>query len=155
MLSAGTRIYLTNPKKLLSILPGESLARDSMYVLYDVRSSGKTIIPKGTRVLGDWVTDTAPNAQYQAKEIFLLRSSQPFAADSVVIDTTTFYDSNELDGRSIVYQYNRVSNQSTIPRRTITYDNITKPLEDVVANVQYLIIDRTELSMTLTSDFYA
>ena len=84
-LSAGTRIYLTKKKHhTLYIQPDKTLVNDNLYVAYDVRVNGETVIPKGTRVVGDWVTESIPSiaAQLQIKKIYLQGSGQDINADS-------------------------------------------------------------------------
>jgi hypothetical protein len=76
---AGTHIYLTRkPNHLFYIKPDKSLLNDSLYVLYDVRVDGVTLIPRGTRVCGDWVTESFPNvaAQFQMNRIYLVGNGQ-------------------------------------------------------------------------------
>jgi hypothetical protein len=153
---AGTRIYLMKKKKLpLNIQPDKTLANDSLYIAYDVRVDGQTVIPKGTRVVGDWVTESTPTiaAQLQVKTIYLRGSGQPFYADSDVIEATTMYNNREIQNTPYLYKQWQGIATSNLTRRIVDYPCKVKTLLDDNLNSIYLDISTKEIPVTLTVDF--
>lgn len=155
-LPAGTRMYLT--KKLpheLYIQPGTTLVNDSLYVKYDVRIDGQTVIPKGTRVVGDWVTETNPSiaAQLQVTKVYLSGSGQLMAADSDVIEATTLYNSREIDNACHLYKQNHYHAKSGIDRRIVNFHCRVMTLPDNRTKSIYLEIFTEEIPVTFTADF--
>ena len=153
---AGTRIYLMKKKQLpLSIQPDKTLANDSLYVAYDVRVAGQTVIPKGTRVSGDWVTESIPTiaAQLQIKTIYLRGSGQPFYADSDVIEATTEYNNCEINNAPYLYKQLQYQASSNITRRIVDVQCKVKTLLDDNRNSIYLEILTKEIPVTLVMDF--
>lgn len=155
-LSAGTRIYLTKKKpQELYIQPDKTLVNDNLYVAYDVRVDGITVIPRGTRVVGNWVTESCPSiaAQLQLKKIFLHGDGQDIAADSDVIEATDFYNNNEVGNASHIYKVNHYKSTSNIVRRVANFNCQIKVLNDNNLDTIYLGITTKEIPVTLTSDF--
>ena len=160
MLPAGTRFYLTKyANKIMSLAPDDAILSQNMFVAYDVRMGGSTIIPKGTRVVGDWITESATEgvpmstAQFQAHEIYLQRSAQEILADSDVFQDNTYYNRDELEGSVVVYQCAPVRTRCQIPRRSIQCNCKIKILEDKTPDSQYIVVDTTEVPMTLLEPF--
>ena len=88
ILFAGTKIYLTRtPPFFLNIVPDTIVLNDVLYVLYDVKIDGITIIPKGTVVVGNWVTESLPipSVQLQVRKILLSEDCE-INADSDVLE---------------------------------------------------------------------
>lgn len=153
---AGTRIYLTKPHNhTLYIQPDKTLINDNLYVAYDVRIDGQTIISKGTRVQGDWVTESVPSiaAQLQLTKIFLQRSGQKICADSDVIEAVTEYRNDEVDNANHLYKTLQYRTTSNITRRIVNYYCKVKTLLDNHRNTIYLEIYTKEIPVTLISDF--
>jgi hypothetical protein len=155
---AGTRIYLTKRGgHTLYIQPDKTLANDNLYVAYDVRIDGQTIIPRGTRVLGDWVTESMPSisAQLQLTRIYLEGSGQDISADSDVIEAVTDYNNDEVNNASYLYKTNQYRATSNITRRIANIHCRIKTLLDNKRNTLYLEIYTKEIPVTLTKDFVA
>lgn len=155
---AGTRIYLTKKNSFpLYIRPGKTLINDSLYVMYDVRIEGQLIIPKGTRVLGDWVTESSPciAAQLQVKRIYLDCEGQDISADSDVIESTTCYNCREVNGTCHLYKQNQYRAESNIVRRIAKIPCQPKVLFDDNRDTIYLEIFTKEIPVTITLDFIA
>lgn len=153
---AGTRIYLTKKKPYpLYLQPDKTLANDNLYIAYDVRIDGQTVIPKGTRVTGDWVTESTPaiGAQFQSNYIYLDRNGQPFFADSDVIEATTDYNKDEVNNAGYLYKQNQYLAKSNIIRRIVNTQCQVKTLLDDNRNSIYLEILTKEIPVTVTSDF--
>lgn len=153
---AGTRIYLTKKNKFpLCLQPDKTLVNDNLYVAYDVRIDGQTVIPKGTRVTGDWVAESCPSvgAQFQANCIYLDRNGQPFFADSDVIEATTEYNNNEVNNAGYLYKQNQYLAKSNIYRRIVNINCKVKTLLDDNRNSIYLEIMTKEIPVTVTTDF--
>lgn len=155
-LPAGTRIYLT--KKYhhpLYIRPDHTLGNDTLYVAYDVRSNGVTVIPRGTRVKGDWVTESrpVPVAQLQLTRIFLNPVGQEISADSEVIEDLSGYNRGEVDNVSHLYKINQYRSTSNLIRRIVDVNYYVKTLLDEDINTPYLEIYTKEIPVTLTEDF--
>lgn len=157
-LSAGTRIYLK--KKIphaLYIQPDQVLKNDNLYVAYDVRSNGTTIIPKGTRVIGNWITESKPTiaAQLQITRIYLCGSGQQISADSDVIEATSDYNKKEVNNACHLYKQNQYLATSNITRRIVNSQCKISTLLDNDLDTLYLEISTNEIPVTLTSDFIA
>jgi hypothetical protein len=153
---AGTRIYLTkkyNP--VLYIQPDKTLVNDNLYVAYDVKIDGQTVIPKGTRVVGDWVTESSPSiaAQLQLTRIFLSGSGQEIKADSDVIEAVSEYNDREVNNAGYLYKLNQYRATSNITRRIAKFQCKIKTLLDDNRNTIYVEIYTKEIPVTLTTDF--
>lgn len=153
---AGTCIYLTKKKPHpLYIQPDKTLQNDTLYVAYDVRIDGIVVIPKWTRVLGDWVTESTPtiSAQLQITRIFLQRDGQDISADSDVIEATTAYNEDEVGNVSHLHRIGNYRAVSNIKRRVIDMGYGIKTLFDTKLNSIYLEIFTKEIPVTVTQDF--
>ncbi len=154
----GGQIYLTkkNPKPLC-IQPDKTLINDSLYVKYDVKIDGLLIIPKDTRVVGDWVTESYPviAAQLQLKQIYLDADGQKIMADSEVYDKLTDFNEKEINNVAYLYKPNQFQSRSKIVRRIVNFNNKTRTLLDNQRNSIYLEIPTVEIPVTLTEDFIA
>ena len=133
------------------------MINDDLYVAYDVRINGELIIPKGTRVQGDWVTETNPNfaAQLQINNIYLQQSGQRFNADSDVINTYNIYNDDELNANGYVYKTRNYKAKSNLARRIVDNKFHMRPLLDYNKNVILIEIHTVEIAVTLTVDFVA
>lgn len=154
----GTRIYLTKKKPyILHIQPDKTLINDNLYVAYDVRMDGRTIIPKGTRVVGDWVTESSPTiaAQLQVNRIYLQGSERQFMADSDIIETVTAYNNSEVGNANYLHKKNNFMSTSNITRRIANVKCCTRTLLDNNPDTPYLEIDTKEIPVTVTQDFIA
>lgn len=156
-LPMGTRIYLTKKKNnyILCIQPDKILANDILYVKYDVKENGHIIIPKGTRVVGDWITESNPSlaAQLQVTRIYLQESGQPIAADSEVINAITKYNHGEICYNDHFLKRNSYRTGSNVARRIAKFHCKIKTLLDNDCETTYLEIETVEIPIILTSDF--
>lgn len=155
-LPAGTRIYLTKKNQHeLYIQPDKVLVNDNLYVAYDVRVNGVTVIPKGTRILGNWITESNPNlaAQLQINTIYLCRSGQEIRGDSDVIEATADFNNEETDNAPIVTKIAEYRPYQGMTRRIINATCSAKILRDKYLNTIYLQIDTREIPVTLTEEF--
>ena len=153
---AGTRIYLTKKQDhVLVIQPDKTLLNDILHVAYDVRIDGKVIIPKGTRVVGNWITESNPSiaAQLQVTRIYLRGSGQQIFADSDVIDCVSDYNCNELNNVSYLYKKAHYRSNSGITRRVAKINCRIKTLLDNNRKTIYLEIETREIPVTVTADF--
>ena len=153
---AGTRIFLTKKQKdPLYIRPDTTLQNDNLYVAYDVRVNGVTVIPKGTRVVGDWVTESNPTiaAQLQIKRIFLERSGQDLSADSDVIEAITLYNKEEINNANNLTRIARYRSTANVMRRIVDVNCCITTLFDTKLNSIYLEIFTKEIPVTLLHDF--
>lgn len=150
---SGTRIYLRKKnKETIYIKPGNHLLDDSLYVAYDVKIDGITIIPKDTRVTGDWITESHPVyiAQLQLSKIYLYGGGQTIEADSNVIEAVSgFNDDEVLNARHL--RGPRIRNPAN--KRAIKYQCSIKTLKDNYLNTPYLEIFTAEIPVMLTKDF--
>ena len=152
----GTRIFLTKKRKdPLYIRPDTTLQNDNLYVAYDVRIDGVTVIPKGTRVIGDWITESDPTiaAQLQIKRIFLDRSGQDLSADSDVIEATTLYNGEEIDNANNLTRVSHYRSTANVMRRIVNVNCCVTTLFDTKLNAIYLEIFTKEIPVTLLHDF--
>lgn len=155
-LPAGTRIYLKKKRPYpLYIQPDKTLINDNLYVAYDVRFNGSTVIPKGSRVVGDWVTESHPiiAAQLQVHRIYIYGYKHHIAADSDVIEATSDYNCREVNNASYLYQRYQYRASSNIKRRIADLHCRIKTLLDHHLNTIYLEIFTKEIPITLLEDF--
>jgi len=159
---AGTRIYLTkneDPTFALYIKPDTTLLNDDMLVAYDVKIGPVTAIYKGTRVRGNWVTESIPivAAQFQSKTIYLDRHGQEFFADSAPIQTVTVLNPAEVGGVNTVVKNADYKSPSGITRRIVTVRGKTYALPDDLNDFPigigtYLSINTREIPVTVLTD---
>ena len=155
-LPAGTRIYLTKKKShTLYIQPDNTLVNDNLYVAYDVRFDGITVIPKGTRVTGNWVTESRPSiaAQLQLTRIYVHGPGQDIVADSDVIEAINGFNNEEVDNASHVYKLNHYRSTANIVRRIVNVNCSVRVLRDTNLNTLYLEIFTKEIPVIITQDF--
>jgi hypothetical protein len=159
---AGTRMYLmknTDPSYALYIKPDTTLLNDNLYVAHDVKIGQITAIYKGTRVVGNWVTESIPvvAAQLQTTKIYLDRAGQDFFADSCPIQTVTILNPAEVDGVNTVFKNADYKSPSGITRRIVTVRNRTFSLPDDIdecniAAGTYINISTREIPITVIRD---
>lgn len=153
---AGTRIYLTkNPPFELFLKPDTSLLNDSLYTAYDVRVNGVVAIPKGTRVLGNWVTETTPTiaAQLQLTLVFLSGNGQPIFADSDVFEVLSSFNSTAVNNSNYIFETLNYISTANIDRRIVKAPCKITVLLDDDKNVNYLQIPTKEIFVTLQTAF--
>ena len=158
----GTRVYLTknkDPSNALFIKPDRTFPNDNLYVAYDVKIGSITAIPKGTRVMGDWITESTPvlAAQLQTSTIYLTRTGLNFRADSDPIETITVVNPQEVGGANVIIKDAEYRAPSGIIRRIVTVRCKTFPLLDDITpadipNGIYLDINTREIPVTLVSN---
>ena len=157
-LAEGTRIYLKKKKPFpLYIQPDKTLVNDTLYVAYDVRENGITVIPKGSRVIGDWVTESRPTiaAQFQLTRVYINGCGQDIKGDSEVIEATSDYNDREVCNVGHLYKQLEYRGSSNIKRRIADIGCRVKTLLDNHLNTIYLEIFTKEIPITLTQDFVA
>jgi hypothetical protein len=153
---AGTRMYLTKKRAYtFFIQPDTTLLNDSLYVAYDVRINGVTVIPRGTRVTGDWVTESTPvmSAQLQINKIYLSGSGQVAAADSDVYEALSSYNNTEVNDASYLYTQLVYRSTANVIRRIVREQCQVKVLLDDNLNTTYLEIFTKEIPVIFISDF--
>ena len=155
-LPAGTRIYLTKKRPHeLYIQPDKVLVNDSLYAAYDVRMNGHTVIPKGTRVVGNWITESRPvmAAQLQINTIYLCRSGQEIRGDSDVIEALSGFNDNEIDNAPHLTKIGEYRPRPGTIRRIVNVNCSIRVLRDKWLNTVYLEIFTREIPVTLTEEF--
>lgn len=157
IIPAGTRIYLTKKRSnhVLCIQPDTIILDDTLYVKYDVKVGGRVVIPKSTRVCGNWITESVPciAAQLQVTKIYLQGSGQAINADSDTYERVSDYNSGEINDVGYMYRQNHYKSSSGIPRRIARYGNVHHPLVDNNRYSSYIEIDTREIPVTLLTDF--
>lgn len=154
-IAAGKIIYLKKKNDdVLCIKPGKTLVNDSMYVAYDVKVGGVVIIPKGTRVLGDWVTEHTPHvaAQFQLTKIFLNRIEIDVIGDSDIVGTSAPYDSIDVRDADYFYRKSVIISSGGIRRRIIELGHTTLTLEDGQLDTVYVEINTEEVAVVLRNN---
>jgi hypothetical protein len=159
---AGTRIYLTKlqgPNYSLFIRPDTSLFNDNLYVAYDVKIGTVTAIRKGTRVSGNWITESTPivSAQFQSNKIYFNGTGQDFFADSDPVQTVTVVNPAEVDNANAFFKDADYRSTANITRRIVTVRCRTYPLPDDlndfdIALGTYLNINLREIPATVISN---
>lgn len=111
ILPKGMRIYVKKRDKTHMFLqPNRILPDDVMHTAYDVRYGGQTVIPRDVRIVGDWISDSECQVQFQAKAVYLCGLNYPIQADSLIIQ-----------GR---------------PMRDVVLDNNSEPLTTTYLEIQ-------------------
>ncbi len=152
---AETKIYLTRePPYELFIKPDTTLANDTLYVAYDVKLNGLLVIPRGTRVIGNWITETSPviAAQLQLSKLCLNGNSYTITADSDVFEALSAYNSAEVKGSNVFTQTLSYQSVANIQRRIVKFPCQIKVLLDEQLNTEYIQIYAKEISVTLQAD---
>ena len=154
-LPIGTKIYIRKQKPFtFNIRPDQTLLNDNLYVAYDVKYGDVVVIPKGTRIIGDWVTESDPiSAQFQLTKIVLKGTGQIANADSLVYIGTTDYNNIEVFNSNFLYKRYQYRSVANVERRIVSADCIVKVLRDQNLNTTYLEITTSEISLTLTETF--
>lgn len=154
-LPIGTKIYIRKQKPFtFNIRPDQTLLNDNLYVAYDVKYGDVVVIPSGTRVVGDWVTESNPiSAQFQLTKIILKGSGQTAAADSPVYSGTTDYNNTEVFNSTYLYKRYQYKSVANINRRIVSAECVVKVLRDQDLNTTYLEITTSEIPVTLTATF--
>ena len=151
-LPTGTRIYLKKKDKPhMFIQPDKILPDDMLYVAYDVRVNGETVIPRDTRVIGNWITESRPTiaAQLQVKQIILSGSEHSFNADSEVIEPVKLRTGAE----GLSYVNRKTTSKCLQPRVLPNMPCCMRTLEGSV--IPYLEIPTSEIPVTLKHPFDA
>src|SRR5579872_2498836 len=150
---AGTKIYLSRePPHEIFLKPDTTLVNDMLYVLYDIRlSDGTPIIPRGTRVTGDWVTESTPtiSAQLQLTKLCLNGNSYTVSADSDVFESLTQYNNTEVNNSNVVQQVLFYQSTANVMRRIVKFPCMIRVLLDERLNTEYIQIFAKEVSVTL------
>lgn len=150
----GTRIYLTKRTNFNFVMPLDTaIIDDVFFVAYDIKINGIVIIPRGTRVWGDWVSeiDGDVNVQLQLSKIYLGGIPRAICADSEVISAAIAVPPIEPVSPSIAALLNKqaVTNLYRVPvgycQCVVTYDPI--------AAVLWLNVRFRELPVTIIVDF--
>jgi hypothetical protein len=159
----GTRLYLTkrkDPSYALYIKPDRVVPNEELFVAYDVKIGTITAIPKGTRVIGNWITESTPvlAAQFQAHTIFLTNKGLEFHADSVPIQTITIVDPAEVGDATLIIKEADYISPARVLRRIVTVRCRTFALLDDISpadipNGTYLNINTTEIPATVIANF--
>jgi hypothetical protein len=159
---SGTRIFLTkrrNPTYSLFIRPDTTLFNDNLYVAYDVKIGTTTAIRKGTRVTGNWITESTPvvAAQLQVNKIHFNSTPQDFFADSDPVQTVTVVNPAEVGNANAFLKDADSRSSANITRRIVTVRCRTYPLPDDlndfdIALGTYLNINLREVPVTVVSD---
>lgn len=106
------RFFLSNKNKTkLFIKPDKILLNNKLYVIYDCLINGHVIIPKGSTVIGDWITENdPPSAQLQLTKIFINGLEYSISAFSTVFEKI-IYGINFLEGdekKDFLYKKNNI-----------------------------------------------
>jgi len=142
---------------ILALRVDKNFLGDILYVLYDVKVGARVVIPKGTAVLGDWITESYPcvAAQLQVTDIFFDGIRFPVAADSEIYRNLTLYGRHDVHNANHVDGLITYRSTANICRRIVNVRCRTKVLFDDERRDQllYLRIDTNEIPVTFLDDF--
>lgn len=150
---AGTNIYVSKQNiSLIHIQPGQKILSDSLYVKYDVKVDGYTVIPKGTRIEVNWISEIKPQVavQIQTTKIFLQGSGQEIVAHSEVMSDTTELDSIELENSPYILEYDC---KFKCNNSLMKFNCSKKRLQRNRHNSLYLTINAKEIKIILVQDY--
>lgn len=155
-----TQIYVTKktPGFALSVRLDTTLVDDTLYTLYDVKLGTQVIIPRGTRVMGNWVTESLPipSIQLQLTKICFEGTWIPIIADSDVFETVTIYNRDEVHNPRSIRQLLTYKSTANIYRRVVNIrcHITTLPDENVPQfDVLYMNVQTDEIPVSLLEDF--
>lgn len=150
---AGYEIYVTKHNaSYIYIQPGKKILSDSLYVIYDVKIDGYTIIPKGTRIEVNWVSEIHPEVavQIQLTKIFLQGSGQNIIGQSDVMKHTIELDSIELENSPYIIEYDcKFKSNNSLMK----FNCNKKRLLINRKNSTYLTINAKEIKIILIEDY--
>lgn len=150
---AGSQIYVRrNNAEALYIQPGKEIIDDNLYVLYDVKVNGIIIIPRGTRIVGDWIT-TKNGIIFSAKKIFIEGIYQDLEAESYIYDNVVNFDSAEVRNAPYLELQKIYKSLANISRRFVVSRCKNKILFDNFAQTPYIEIPNKEISIIILEDF--
>lgn len=155
-----TQIYLTkiNPGHELSIKLDTNLLDDTLHTLYDVKVGTNIVIPRGSKVKGNWISETVPviAVQLQLTSICIDGGWVPIMADSEIFRSTTLYNINEVHNANNIRRLLTFKSTANIIRRVVDVRCQTKVLPDTLLlhdGELYVSIFTDEIQVTLLKDF--
>jgi hypothetical protein len=116
------------------------------------------VIPRGTIVIGDWITETMPfiAAQLQINKIVIGGEEFDFLADSEFFCTMTKYNRSEVHNANVVQGILTYLSTANVPRRIVNTRCQTTVLADEIERgelITYVNIKTIEIPVTLLEDF--
>lgn len=153
MIPSGTRIFLTRkPDRPFCIRPDTILHDDALFVTYDVLIDNVVAIPRGTRVLGDWITESIPEiaAQFQIHTIFLTKAGQKIQGDSALFNHTVQFNYQHVNGITHMNLLHDNANSST---KFVSVNGKQRAITNIAPTVTFIMIPTQEISVILTSAF--
>jgi hypothetical protein len=175
LLPTGTIIYLTkkphqglidlthlrgkqSPYEFL-IRPGRSFHDTTLYVAYDVKVGPHVVIPRGSRVTGEWVTElttfTTSLAQLQVRSVIIDGDESPLFAhsDPATYTAIDIYNGDEVNFASHLYKVRNYKSVANMTRRLVKVNCTDKVLLDDDLDTVYLRIPTREIQVRLSHDF--
>jgi len=150
------QIYVTKttPGVALSVRLDTTLVDDTLHTLYDVKMGTDVVIPRGTRVMGNWVTESepVPAIQLQLTKICFDGGWIPIKADSNVFETVTFYNRHEIHNPKSVRRLLTYKSTANIYRRIVNVRcHVTTLPDNFDPNfeIPYMNIHTDEIPVTL------
>lgn len=161
---AGKIIYLKKKNNdTLCIRPGKILLNDNLYVAYDVKINGIVVIPKNSRVQGDWITEHTPSiaAQFQMSKIYMPHTysskisttGKEISGESRVIEYTDIYNNDDVRNADYFFLKKSIITSGNVTHRIIELGCKIKTLPDNMLDSVYLEINTKEIPVILSKDF--
>lgn len=149
---SGSRIFVTSGNNYkLELKPDNTLAEYTMYLKYDYKIDGTTILPKGTRIDGYWISESQPelSAQFQATQLYLYDQCYNLEADSDVYTDTVLFDNREVENSVYFYKLGTYKAVSNVVRVEAMIECKKKILYTLNPNTVYLEIPMKEIPLIL------
>lgn len=149
---SGKTFYLKKePPYVLCLKPDITLENQTYIVKYDCNINGVTIIPRGTKIIGNWITQSTPSisAYFDVKLICQNNTLTSINAISRYYnDITQFNDIEVYNADYFLLVLNETS-QSNLVRRGIQVNCREKILNDNNLNSTYITVPTNEIAVTV------
>lgn len=152
---SGSRIFVTSENNYyLEMKPNNTLCDYAIYLKYDYKIDGRTILPKGTRLDGYWISESVPepSIQFQASKLYLYDECYDIEADSEVYDKIVMFDNREVENAIFFYKTGTYRSSSNLIRTESIIDCKKKLLYTQNQNSLYLEVPLSEVSLILKCD---
>lgn len=151
----GTELYLKRDLSYtLYLKPDVTLKAQPFIVKYDCRINGITVVPRGTQVVGEWISLSVPSTKAYLKLTLICDSGsyRPISAVSGEYTNVALFNSIEVNNVSHLYNIMTEKSSANKIRRIVEISCQTKILVDRNVDSPYIEIPTNEIVVTLDAD---
>jgi len=150
-----TKIYLRRDQPYtLYLKPDVNLQNQQLIVKYDYRLNGVTLIPRGSKVICEWLSESEPfvSAHLSLNSICLNGALIDISAVSGDYQNVSYFNDAEVSNAPFLYNIMTEKSVSNKTRRIVEVNCRTKILYDRDVNTPYIEIPTNEIVVTLDDD---